>query len=291
MTKVAIVTGAGSGIGLALARALGERGCSTVLVGRRVANLEQTAEQVRQTGCDVLVRAADVRDFAAINAIVDETVERYGRLDYLFNNAGIGMAQEVEDLTPEHWDRIIDINLMGVAHGVMAAYPVMMRQGFGHIVNVSSSSGLMPSPFMTPYAATKHGVVGLSLGLRPEAAVHGVRVSVVCPGFVDTPILDGQSEGDLRPSRFADVVDFRQMAQKMGPLYSPDLLASQILTQMDKNKALIVAPRAIYVAWLLHRLLPRVSNTLYTKFAARARGELQRLANTREVAASGEGVA
>src|SRR5689334_17154967 len=92
MAKTAIVTGGGSGIGLALARALGTRGCSTVLVGRRFQTLERAAEQVRGTGRDVLVRAADVRDFAAINAIVEETVERYGHLDYLFNNAGVSMA-------------------------------------------------------------------------------------------------------------------------------------------------------------------------------------------------------
>src|SRR5207245_1645278 len=143
--------------------------------------------------------ALDVRDAAAVRSIVDATVERRGRLDFMFNNAGISMGGETHNLEAAHWDRIIDVNLKGVVNGVLAAYPVMLAQGSGHIVNTSSGAGLAPTVLTVAYAATKHAVVGLSTSLRPEAARRGVRVSVLCPGAVDTAILDRPPADDLPP--------------------------------------------------------------------------------------------
>ena len=131
----------------------------------------------------------DVRDASGFQKLVDDTAAEHGRLDYLFNNAGIGIAGEERDVSLEDWNTVLDVDLHGVVHGVRAAYALMVKQGHGHIVNTASLAGLLPSPGLVPYAMTKHGVVGLSLSLRAEAAEHGVRVTAVCPGVVDTPIL------------------------------------------------------------------------------------------------------
>ena len=124
----------------------------------------------------------------AVRQMVGETAASHGRLDYLFNNAGIGIRGDARDLTSEHWRRVLGVDLFGVIYGTLAAYPIMTRQGFGHIVNTSSAAGLLPGPFNAPYNTSKHAVVGLSLSLRIEAADLGVKVSVVCPGFVRTSI-------------------------------------------------------------------------------------------------------
>ena len=135
-------------------------------------------------------RYVNVRQAAGVQALVDDTVRQHGRLDYIFNNAGIGVGGEIRDLTVEHWRAAININLLGVIHGVAAAYPIMVRQRAGHIVNIASLAGVITSPGLAPYAMTKGAVVALTRALRAEAAALGVRASVVCPGFVDTAIFD-----------------------------------------------------------------------------------------------------
>ena len=114
--------------------------------------------------------------------LVEEIIERDGRLDLLLNNAGISIGGPTHEFTEAHWNRIIDVNFRGVVNGVTAAYPLMIEQGWGHIVNTASGTGLVSLPFVAAYSATKHAVVGLSTALRPEAARYGVRVSVLCPG-------------------------------------------------------------------------------------------------------------
>ena len=153
----------------------------------------------------------------------------------MFNNAGIGIGGEVVDMTLAHFDRAVDVNLRGVVHGVLAAYRVMTRQGRGHIVNTASLAGLVPAPGITPYSMTKHAVVGLSLSLRAEAAKHGVRVSVICPGVIDTPILDRPNPGDLPPVR--ELVGGREALERMvGKAYPPELLARDVLAGVARNR-------------------------------------------------------
>src|ERR1700753_4478578 len=132
----------------------------------------------------------DVTDPAAVASAVDGVVARAGRLDLMFNNAGIAWGGDTELLTLDQWNAIIDINIRGVVHGVTAAYPVMLKQGHGHIVNTASMAGLTAAGQITSYVTTKHAIVGLSLALRSEAVARGVGVLAVCPGAVETPILD-----------------------------------------------------------------------------------------------------
>ena len=130
---------------------------------------EEVAAAVRARGGAADVVDLDVRDAGRFQAVVRETIERTGRLDYLFNNAGIGIGGEASAFDAADWDDVIDVNLRGVAHGILAAYPPMIRQGFGHIVNTASMAGLAPAPLQLSYTATKHAVVGLSRALRVEA--------------------------------------------------------------------------------------------------------------------------
>ena len=185
--KQAIVTGAGSGIGASLCRALVAAGADVVCTDIDGDAAERTASALGERA-----RAArlDVTDPAAVQAAVDDVVTRTGRLDLMFNNAGIVWGGDTELLTLDQWNAIIDVNIRGVVHGVTAAYPQMIKQGNGHIVNTASMAGLTAAGQITSYVMTKHAIVGLSLALRSEAAAHGVGVLAVCPSAVETPLLD-----------------------------------------------------------------------------------------------------
>ncbi len=188
---VALVTGGASGIGRALGEALARRGARVVLADLQVDLAKEVAARIRENGGQATAEELDVTDFPATSRLVQNTFQIGGRLDYVFNNAGIGIVGEARLYELEDWYRVLDVNLRGVIHGVQAAYPIMLRQGFGHIVNMASGAGLIPSPLVVGYCATKHAVVGLSTSLRIEAAAAGVRVSVLCPGVVRTPALSG----------------------------------------------------------------------------------------------------
>jgi NAD(P)-dependent dehydrogenase (short-subunit alcohol dehydrogenase family) len=272
MSRVAIVTGGASGIGRALSAALVARGDRVVLADLDGAAAEDVAERLRAGGPGTATAAAvDVRDAGAVTALVTGTAERHGRLDLLFNNAGLGIGGPAEELSPAHWDRTLDVNLRGVLHGVQAAYPLMLRQGHGHIVNTASLAGLLPMPGSAPYATTKWAVVGLSLSLRAEGAARGVRVSVVCPGGVDTPILDKGMPADLPRVPSVEGIDTRAVITRAsgGRLYGADALAADVLRGVDHNRPLIVAPRQARVMWRLMRLSPSLVLRALAAMAAR----------------------
>ena len=250
--KVAIVTGGGSGIGAALVRALTGRGATVVIADIDEAAAKTVAREVSAAGAASAV-AVDVRDSGAVADLVTQVAAEYGLLDLIFNNAGIAIGGMVDELTLAHWDRAIDVNLRGVVHGVHAAYPLMLRQGHGHIVNTASLAGLVPGPSLAPYAAAKHAVVGLSLSLRAEGASRGVRVSAVCPGFVDTPLL-GRVNPDLPQTETG--ANAAALAGLLGKLYQADALAQDVLRGVARNRALIVAPRSARVAWRMTRYAP-----------------------------------
>jgi NAD(P)-dependent dehydrogenase (short-subunit alcohol dehydrogenase family) len=189
--KIAIVTGGASGIGRELCQQLHERGAAAVVAADlNLDGAQQTADRIVAAGGQARAVHVDVTQAEAIQQLVADTVAEFGRLDYMFNNAGIALIGDMRDTTLAYWQQLIDVNLWGIVHGSMSAYQVMARQGFGHIVNTSSMTGLAPAAVSTAYAASKHAVVGLSTSLRAEAANLGVKVSVACPAIVRTPILD-----------------------------------------------------------------------------------------------------
>ena len=256
----AIVTGAATGIGRALAEELAKRGCEVVLADLQAALAKEVAAEIRTLGGKARAVRIDVTDFPAMKRLVKESVRRTGRLDYIFNNAGIAIGGGVHLYGIADWHKVIDVNIRGVINGVQAAYPVMLEQGFGHIVNTASMAGLMPGPGNTVYTMTKHGVVGLSLSLRGEAALMGVRVSVICPGVIQTPIL----EGGGRYGRMLIEIppeEMRRLFERLRPM-PPHVFARKVLGAVAKNRAIIIYPRWWRVFWWINRLSPALGLSL-----------------------------
>jgi NAD(P)-dependent dehydrogenase (short-subunit alcohol dehydrogenase family) len=212
---------------------------------------ERVAAAIADSGGRAAARTADVSKEPDIRGLVGETASAYGRLDYQFNNAGIAIGGDARDLTLDQWRRVLDVNLYGVLHGTLAAYPIMVNQGFGHIVNTSSGAGLVPTPLNAPYCTAKYAVVGLSLSLRLEGAGLGVNVSVVCPGYVRTPIFDTAVAVGLprelvsRPPGRIKMIEAAEAARL-------------ILGGVARNQAVIAFPRYIRWAWRAACLFPRV---------------------------------
>jgi NAD(P)-dependent dehydrogenase (short-subunit alcohol dehydrogenase family) len=276
--KAAIVTGGGSGIGAAIARALAALGAAVVIADIDEPAAKAVAGAIGAAGGQASIAVLDVRDAVAVADLVSQTAAEHGELDLMFNNAGIAVGGLVEQFTLEHWDRVLDVNVRGVVHGVHAAYPVMLRQGHGHIVNTASLAGLVPGPGLAPYTAAKHAVVGLTLSLRAEGASRGVRVSAICPGFVDTPLL-GRVNAGLPQTELA--ANAATLAQRLGKLYQPDALAQDVLRGIERNTALIVAPRSARVAWRTARYAPGLA--MRTVIAGVRRGAAERAAATSEL--------
>jgi NAD(P)-dependent dehydrogenase (short-subunit alcohol dehydrogenase family) len=260
----AIVTGGASGIGRALACELGRRGCEVVLADMQIEMAQDVAAQIQSSGGRAKAVEVDVTDFPALERLVRETAVSSGRLDYIFNNAGIAIGGTANHYSIEDWNKIIDINLRGVVNGIQAAYKIMIEQGFGHIVNTASMAGLMPNPAGVAYAATKHAVVGLSKSLRVEvkAAQLGIRVSVICPGVIRTPILEGGKYGKI----LMDISDekLRNMWEEFKPM-PPDIFARKVLNAIAKNKAIIIEPWQWRLIWWLNRLSPSLVMVLAQK--------------------------
>src|SRR6516162_3298280 len=242
---VAIITGGASGIGRALGEELARRGAAVVLADLQIDVAYEVAAHIRSNGGKATAAELDVTQFEAVNRLVASTVKTYDRLDYIFNNAGIGILGEVRHYQIEDWHRVYDVHINGVTNGVQAAYPLMLRQGFGHIVNTGSMAGLVASPWMVSYSAAKHAIVGLSLALRSEAAAAGLRVSVLCPGVVRTPIIEGGGKfgkllPPLTPDRQRAFWDrIRPMWERMRPM-DPDKFAKKVLRAVARNKAVII---------------------------------------------------
>ncbi len=245
--KVAIITGGASGIGRALCEELARTDAIIIAADINIEGAKQVAADISGKGGNARAESLDVTDAEAVKLLINRTKAEYGRLDYMFNNAGITVGAEVRDMSLEHFRAILDTNLYGVIYGSIYAYEVMVRQGFGHIVNTASTAGLIPMPVQVPYSATKFGVVGFSKSLRLEAAALGVRVSVVCPGFVRTGIFDAMP--------FLKV-DKQKIFEKIPKPVEPDRAAQIILKGVHRNKAVIVFPfSARFFTWF-YRLHP-----------------------------------
>ncbi len=259
--KTAIVTGAASGIGRAVCEEMGRRGAVVVASDIDGEGADRVAAAVASAGGTATASRLDVTEADAVAALVEKTASAHGRLDYIFNNAGIGTGGEVYDVSLEQWRRIIDINLWGVIYGVSAAYPLMKKQGFGHIVNTASVAGLIALPMSTPYTTTKHAVVGLSSALREEAVAFGVKVSVVCPGFIRTAIFANADVANTDPGEAR-----KGMEAAAEPLFMEvSDAATKILRGVERNQRIINFPRHARLWWLLHRLHPDLLRPLYRK--------------------------
>jgi len=187
--QVAVVTGAGTGIGAAIARKLAQLGAVTLLCGRRRASLESSAAAIAQSGGRAEIAECDVADLRSVESLAARVERDFGRLDILINNAGVGgFAGPLHQMPPESWERVLNTNLRGVYFCIRSFAPMMIRANSGHVVNISSLAGKNPLPNGAAYAASKWGLNGLSYSVAEELRSHNIRVSVLCPGSVQTEL-------------------------------------------------------------------------------------------------------
>jgi NAD(P)-dependent dehydrogenase (short-subunit alcohol dehydrogenase family) len=257
--KVAFVTGGASGIGAALASRLVDEGAEVWIADRQIGIAQELAQRlnggIRQAPAKAHAIELDVRDYPAFERAVTEVVQQSGRIDYLFNNAGIGVGGEVDSYTIDDWNDVFEVNLGGVVHGIQAVYPVMIRQRCGHIVNTASLAGLVAAPGSASYTAAKHAVVGISKVLRVEAKRHGVQVSVLCPGAIRTPILTFGEYGRYKGVSDEQLLKFWEPARPL----APEKFADRALRAVLRGHAIIVVPGWWKVFWYLERLSPALS--------------------------------
>lgn len=213
--KVAIITGAGSGIGEATALTFAKEGAKVVAVDVVDSAGTETVEQVRSAGGESIFVRTDVTSSDEVQAMVKSAIDVYGKLDVLFNNAGIAMRMAVADLPEEDWDRCININLKGAYLGSKYAIPEMLKNGRGSIINTASIYGIVGGPNRAAYAASKGGIVNLTRGMALDYATDNIRVNCICPGYTDTPILQNIVE---TPAKYQALVDQHPMGRLASPL-------------------------------------------------------------------------
>jgi len=265
--KTAVITGAGSGIGAATARLLARHGAKVHVADL---NAEAAAAVAREIGRGAADHAVDVSRPEEVEALAKAVFDDDGRVDILHNNAGIGHGGDIETTTVEDWQRVIGVNLLGVAYGVQAFVPRMLAQGHpATIVNTASEAGLIPVARMAPYCASKFGVVGMSESLDAELRSRGIRVVAVCPGIINTPIVhDGIMRGQLGADREKIVAFYAKHGA------SPDTVAAAVLDAIARPRLIVVSPRSHVLApYLLHRLSPRLVQPLartMTKIVSRS---------------------
>jgi len=250
---VAIVTGGGMGLGEALCEGLARRGATVVVADIDCDAARQVAARLEESGATAVAVRVDVASQTEVAQLIESTVANYGRIDYMINNAGIAIGGDSRDVSTQQWRRVLDVNLLGVVYGTLYAYRVMALQGHGHIVNVSSLSGLVPQPGNSAYCTSKHGIVGLSLSLRGEGADLGVKVSAACPGDMKTKIYDNMVVVNMPREQVAAL---SRRTHYLMPQMSAQAAARAILRGVDRNRPLIVFPTAVQVIWHLYRRFP-----------------------------------
>lgn len=198
--KVALVTGSTSGIGLGIARALAAAGSAVVLngFGKPEDVAAAQARVISEFGVEVLYSPADMSKAEAVTGLIEMTLKKFGQLDILVNNAGIQHVAPLEEFPAEKWDAILAINLSSAFHTTRAALPAMRKNNFGRIVNIASAHGLVASPYKSAYVAAKHGIVGLTKVTALETAEANITCNAICPGYVYTPLVEAQIEGQAK---------------------------------------------------------------------------------------------
>ncbi len=250
--KAVLVTGAAKGIGRATALAFAQEGSNPLVITDIDANgLEGTADMLEAMHREVLAVPADISDPEAVGMLVEESLERYGRIDVLANVAGVGILGPVEDLAISDWRRVIDVNLWGVINTIHYVYPHMVARKAGHIVNVSSTDGLFVSwIYSAPYCASKFGIVGISEEILFEASLHGIGVTCFCPGSVGTTIFDT-----------SPVVGFSEEIRKIKGMLTrgadpPEAVGRMIVEAVKKDRFIVTTTLSFQMEYFLRKHLP-----------------------------------
>jgi short-subunit dehydrogenase len=224
-----LITGASSGIGRRAALVLGQAGAKLALVARRTDRLGEVVKEIQDRGGTAEAYPCDVTVPEAMDVTVRRCVERYGRLDVLVNNAGAGFFAAIEQTTVEDLEQVLAVNFKGTFYGILAALPVMRRQGAGHVINVASTAGRRGSPYVGAYCASKFAVVGLTESLRTELSGSGIQVSLFCPGATRTGFFDAARR---RTEHHRGLV---------GPVESAERVADRLVDLIRQPRAEVVA--------------------------------------------------
>jgi len=273
--KTAIVTGAASGIGNAIYNMLASYGCDVAGCDINEEAMRDAAEHTAAAypGIRAMAYRVDVSDESAVSVFVAEAAQALGRLDFMFNIAGIALVKEERYIRIDQFNRMVDINLKGVLYGTHYAYAIMREQGFGHILNMSSVSGLAPSLGGTAYSLAKFGVTGYTLSLRTECHRYGVRASVACIAGVKTPMLtenNGLADDDNK---------VLQAGLNKLHLFTPEEAAQRILKLMPRNSPVLVVDIYTWLLWALFRFSPflfeRLLRYSYVKYYRKPKDKLK----------------
>jgi NAD(P)-dependent dehydrogenase (short-subunit alcohol dehydrogenase family) len=241
--KVAFITGGAGGLGLAMARAFAAKGAKVMLADRDAEGLSKATAALAADGVDVGTVTCDVTDVDALKAAAAATIERFGKVHIVVNNAGVAVGGQPGEIPLEDWRWIVDINLMGVAYGVEIFTPLIEQHGEGgHIVNTASMAGHVAMPGMGPYHATKYAVVGYSEALNVELGPRGIGVSVLCPAWVKTNIhntgFDKPSGGMSREEAQSDP-QYQQMASVIDSGLDADLVGGWVVDCVEADRLYI----------------------------------------------------
>ena len=256
--RVCIVTGGASGLGKELCRQLSDLGAFVIVADIDESKGRAVAAEINSVAESAHPITVDVANSHSVENLIDRVLAKFGRIDYLFNNAGVAILGEFCDFTLDQWRHTLDVNLSGVINGIHYCYPIMIRQGFGHIVNTASAFEIVPVPLCGPYVASKFAIFGLTNALRVEAQGFGINATVVCPGFVKTEM--SETFQSLARVQMMDVRD----------------AAKHILSKVSEGKGVIVFPVYVRILEFLFRFFPWA----FTKIVSRRVSKFRRSKNS-----------
>jgi len=249
--SVVVVTGGASGIGKEIVTQLAPSGAHIIVVGRTKRTGQAFVKELKKDGYDIDFECVDMTDIKKVEAMFEGIIATYGRIDYMFNNAGMFMGGEIRDTKLTNWYKVMNNNIFATVNGTHFAYQYMIKQGYGHIVNVASAAGLIPVPAMGIYGATKYAIVGLTHELRNEAKAFGVKASAVCPSIINTPLYD---------TALYNNVDTTKALKSRGSQQTPKKAATKIIRGVMKNQATIHTAFGAHAIWILYRVAPWAYN-------------------------------
>lgn len=264
--RTVLVTGAGSGIGRELALLAARRGANLVVCDVDEPGLAEVESAVRDRGPGVLARQVDVASREQMRDFAEAVHAEAGPVDLLINNAGVGLGAGFLDTELEDWDWILGVNVLGVVHGCHFFVPRMVERGAGgHVVNLSSMAGFFATPSLSAYSATKFAVLGFSEALREELRPHGIGVTAICPGLINTPITrTARARGSLADPAARE----RAVALYARRGYGPDRVARNILRAVERDRTVVPVAAEAWIAYALKRVSPRLAGWAARRLAA-----------------------
>ena len=249
--KVVLVTGGASGLGQGLCEELSRRGAKVILTDINAEAARLQALRFQEAGGDVTDATLDVTNPQHVAEVINTIVHSHGRIDYVFNNAGVGVFGKFHEFDFPTWQRTVNINLLGVVYVMYAAYKQMTHQRSGHIVNIASMAGLMPSLLCSPYVATKHALTGLTQSVAVEAKNFGIKLTVVCPGYIDTNLFNNSAYGKS--------LDAKQIKNRISLKFiDVPTAVENILHGVEHGQLIVAFPKYVHIFWLIYRLSPQL---------------------------------